>query len=145
MTMTISPPGPPKLAAVSTMTTIAPPRRLHPPNEEEYDHDDDDDDDACEESWFLDKEGRKDVVVIVNDENNRPNDCNHRGNDTDISKAKGKIKAVLSDPKSRRAHDRELAAHEFKEGVLRSAEELTREYGPAVRGFYEDVAIPLLR
>ena len=132
-------------AAVATMTTIAPPRRLPPPNEEEYDNDDDDDDDACKESWFLDNEGRKGVVLIVNDENNHPNDCNHRGNDTDISKAKGKIKAVLSDPKSRRAHDRELAAHEFKEGVLRSAEELTREYGPAVRGFYEDVAIPLLR
>ena len=138
------PPGPPKRASAPTMTTIAPPRRLPPPNEEEYD-DDDDDDNACEESWFLDNEGRKDVVVIVNDENNRPNDCNHRGNDTDISKAKGKIKAVLSDPKSRRAHDQLLAAHEFKEGVLRSAGELAREYGPAVRGFYEDVAIPLLR
>ena len=52
---------------------------------------------------------------------------------------------VHSDPRSRRAHDRELAAAEFKEGVLRSAGELAREYGPAVRGFYEDVAIPLLR
>jgi hypothetical protein len=62
-------------------------------NEEECDDDDDDDDNACEESWFLDSEGRKDVVVIVNDKNDRPNDCNHLGNDTDISKAKGKTKA----------------------------------------------------
>ena len=31
------------------------------------------------------------------------------------------------------------------QGVLRSAGELAREYGPAITGFYEDMAIPLLR
>jgi hypothetical protein len=63
--------------------------------ESESDHgdNDDDDDDACEESWFLYYEGRKDVVVAIKDENDRPNDCNHCSNDTDISKAKGKTKA----------------------------------------------------
>ena len=63
--------------------------------ESESDHDDNDydDDNACEESWFLDYEGRKDVVVAVKDENDRPNEGNHCGNDTDISKAKGKTKA----------------------------------------------------
>jgi hypothetical protein len=42
---------------------------------------------------FWTTKDEKDVAVIVNDENDRPNDCNHRGNDTDISKAKGKTKA----------------------------------------------------
>ncbi len=52
---------------------------------------------------------------------------------------------ILSDERTRRAYDREMRAIEIKEGILRGADALAREYGPTVRGFYEDVAIPLLR
>ena len=60
---------------------------------------DDDDDDAYEESWFLDYEGRKDVVA-VKDENDHPND--NRGNDANISKAKAKTKTNAKDNKKKR-------------------------------------------
>jgi len=52
---------------------------------------------------------------------------------------------VLSDPKTRRAHDRELAAADFKDDFVRRAEEVAREYGPSARKFYDDFAIPFLR
>lgn len=53
--------------------------------------------------------------------------------------------SVLSDPKSRRAYDRELAAQGFKEDVVKRAGEVAREYGPTARKFYEEYAIPFLR
>ena len=52
---------------------------------------------------------------------------------------------ILSDAKTRRAYDRELAANEFKDDVVLRASELAKEYGPQARKFYDDIAIPLLR
>ena len=52
---------------------------------------------------------------------------------------------ILSDFKTRRAYDRELAANEFKDDVVLRASELAKEYGPQARKFYDDIAIPLLR
>jgi hypothetical protein len=74
-------------------------------NEEEYDDDDDNDDDACEESWFLDNKGRKDVVVIVNDENDRPNDCKAKGKTkakANATTTKAKTKTNAKDDKKKR-------------------------------------------
>jgi curved DNA-binding protein CbpA len=53
--------------------------------------------------------------------------------------------SILSDAKTRRAHDRELAAQDFKDDIVKKASEVAREYGPAARKFYDDFAIPLLR
>jgi len=52
---------------------------------------------------------------------------------------------VLSNARSRRAHDRELAASEFKESISRMADVAVREVGPTLNEFYDDVAIPLFR
>jgi len=52
---------------------------------------------------------------------------------------------ILSDTKTRRAYDRELAAQDFKEDIVKKAGEVAREYGPTARKFYDDFAIPLLR
>jgi len=52
---------------------------------------------------------------------------------------------VLSDPKTRRTYDRELAAQDFKADVVSKAGEMAREYGPSARKFYDDFAIPFLR
>ena len=52
---------------------------------------------------------------------------------------------VLSDRKTRRAYDRELAAEDFKENVARRAGAVAKEVGPPARRFYDDVAIPFLR
>lgn len=52
---------------------------------------------------------------------------------------------VLSDTQSRRVHDRELAAIEFKENIQRLADVAVREVGPTLNKFYDDVAIPLFR
>ena len=52
---------------------------------------------------------------------------------------------ILSDNKTRRAYDRELAANDFKEDIIKKASELANEYGPSAQRFYDDVAIPLLR
>ena len=52
---------------------------------------------------------------------------------------------ILSDSKTRRSYDRELAANEFKDDVVLRASELAKEYGPQARKFYDDIAIPLLR
>ncbi|KAL7524649.1 hypothetical protein ACHAXR_000661, partial [Thalassiosira sp. AJA248-18] len=52
---------------------------------------------------------------------------------------------ILSDAKTRRAYDRELAANDFKEDIVKKAGEVAREYGPTARKFYDDFAIPLLR
>lgn len=53
--------------------------------------------------------------------------------------------SILSDLKARRAHDRELAAQDFIKKASEVTSEVTREYGPAARKFYNDFAIPLLR
>jgi curved DNA-binding protein CbpA len=52
---------------------------------------------------------------------------------------------VLSNTQSRRVHDRELAAVEFKENISRMADVAVREVGPTLNKFYDDVAIPLFR
>ena len=52
---------------------------------------------------------------------------------------------ILSDPKTRRAYDRELAAEDFKDDIVKKAGEVAREYGPTARKIYEDFAIPLLK
>ena len=52
---------------------------------------------------------------------------------------------VLSNTQSRRVHDRELAALEFKENISRMADVAVREVGPTLNKFYDDVAIPLFR
>jgi curved DNA-binding protein CbpA len=53
---------------------------------------------------------------------------------------------VLSDTQTRRVHDRELAAIEFKDNISRMADVAVREVvGPTFTKFYEDVAIPLFR
>ncbi len=53
--------------------------------------------------------------------------------------------SILSDSKTRRAYDRELAAQDFKDSIVEKASELSREYGPTARKFYDEFAIPLLR
>lgn len=52
---------------------------------------------------------------------------------------------ILSDEKTRRTYDRELAANDFKNDVVKKAGEVAREYGPTARKFYDDYAIPFLR
>ncbi|KAL7536998.1 hypothetical protein ACHAWF_005629 [Thalassiosira exigua] len=52
---------------------------------------------------------------------------------------------ILSDPRTRRAYDRDVAAEALKSDVVRRASEAAREYGPAARSLFEDVAIPFLR
>ena len=52
---------------------------------------------------------------------------------------------VLSDTQSRRVHDRELAALEFKDNISRMADVAVREVVPTLNKFYDDVAIPLFR
>lgn len=53
--------------------------------------------------------------------------------------------STLSDAKLRRRYDRELAAEEFKDGVVDYARQVGEEYGPPAVKFYEEVALPLLR
>jgi curved DNA-binding protein CbpA len=53
---------------------------------------------------------------------------------------------VLSDTQSRRVHDRELAALQFKDNISRMANVAVREVvGPTFTKFYDDVAIPLFK
>jgi hypothetical protein len=52
---------------------------------------------------------------------------------------------VLSDTQSRRVHDRELAALEFKDNISKMADVAVREVVPTLNKFYDDVAIPLFR
>eukprot|EP00571_Detonula_confervacea_P014458 CAMPEP_0172305404 /NCGR_PEP_ID=MMETSP1058-20130122/6708_1 /TAXON_ID=83371 /ORGANISM="Detonula confervacea, Strain CCMP 353" /LENGTH=602 /DNA_ID=CAMNT_0013016999 /DNA_START=58 /DNA_END=1866 /DNA_ORIENTATION=- len=52
---------------------------------------------------------------------------------------------ILSDSQTRRSYDRELAAQDFKEDIVKKAGEVAREYGPTARKFYDDYAIPFLR
>ena len=44
---------------------------------------------------------------------------------------------VLSNTQSRRVHDRELAAVEFKENISRMADVAVREVGPTLNKFYD--------
>ena len=52
---------------------------------------------------------------------------------------------VLSDPKTRRAYDREVAAQRLSEDVVSKASDIAKEYGPAAKSFYEELAIPFVK
>lgn len=52
---------------------------------------------------------------------------------------------VLSDPKTRRAYDRELAAQRLSEDVVSKASDIAKEYGPAAKSFYEELALPFVK
>ena len=53
--------------------------------------------------------------------------------------------SILSDPKSRRKYDREVAADAIKDEIVDYVSEAAKEYGPGARRFYDEFAIPLLR
>lgn len=53
--------------------------------------------------------------------------------------------SILSDPKSRRKHDRELAADAIKDDIVDSVREAGKKYGPRAQRFYDESVIPFLR
>eukprot|EP00569_Conticribra_weissflogii_P009037 CAMPEP_0171361394 /NCGR_PEP_ID=MMETSP0879-20121228/1933_1 /TAXON_ID=67004 /ORGANISM="Thalassiosira weissflogii, Strain CCMP1336" /LENGTH=516 /DNA_ID=CAMNT_0011868057 /DNA_START=405 /DNA_END=1955 /DNA_ORIENTATION=+ len=53
--------------------------------------------------------------------------------------------SILSDPKSKRAYDRERAADKMKDDIVDYVSDAAREYGPQLGKFYDEFAIPLLK
>ena len=79
-----------------------------------------------------------------NNNNNNSNDATDQLNEDRFNEV-AQAWNILSDNKTRRAYDRELAANDFKEDIVKKASELANAYGPTAQRFYDDVAIPLLR
>lgn len=52
---------------------------------------------------------------------------------------------TLSDDKSRKRYDRQVAAEEFKGDVVAYASEVAKEYGPVARKLYDEWALPWIK